>query len=206
MRKFIVPTLGLLIAASFASAPATAQGTRYKWRDAEGNLHYSDALPADAGKLGYDVVNAHGIVVRRVEPAKTPEQRAVAKAAAERERASRDEAAARVRKDEQLLAAYPTEQELLLAQQQQLQLLQQNIESARSALQNQERNLAEQLGHAADVERDGKPIPQRMADQISAVRKQIEAQHSLIERRQAELEKARVDFASELDHYRSLMR
>lgn len=204
MRKPIVAGVTLLIAASLASAPALAQGTRYKWRDAEGNLHYSDALPADAGKLGYDVVNAHGVVIKRVEAAKTPEQRAIAKAAAEREQASRNEAEARLRKDQQMLAAYPTERELLTAHEQQLQLLQQNIESARNALQNQERNLAEQLGNAADIERDGKAIPPRMAEQISTVRKQIEAQHGLIERRQAELAKAKVDFAAELEHYRSL--
>ena len=204
MRKTIVSAASLLIAVSLASVPAFAQGTRYKWRDAEGNLHYSDALPADAGKLGYDVVNAQGIVVKRVEPAKTAEERAIAKAASAREQASRLEAEARVRKDQQLLAAYPTEQELLIAHEQQLQLLQQNIVSAETALRNQERNLADQLGNAADIERDGKPIPQRMADQISTVRRQIEAQHGVIERRHAELARARVDFAAEVEHYRSL--
>ena len=206
MRKTIVFAASVLIATCIASAPAFAQGTRYKWRDAEGNLHYSDTLPSDAGKRGYDIVNAQGIVVRRVEPAKTPEELAIAKAAAAKEQASRHEAEARVRKDQQLLAAYPTEQELLQAHEQQLQLLQQNIQSAEAGLQNQERSLAEQLGHAADIERDGKPIPQRVADQISVVRRQIEAQHGVIERQHAEFAEAKRDFAAELELYRSLNR
>lgn len=204
MPKPLVPVVTLIIAAGIAALPALAQGTRYKWRDAEGNLHYSDALPPDAGKRGYEMINAQGIVIKRVEAAKTPEELAAAKAVAAREQAARADAEARVRKDQQLLAAYPNEQELQRAHQQQLDMLQQNIRSAEIGLQSQERNLAEQLGQAADIEREGKPVPQRIADQIGVTRAQIEAQHRVVDRRVAELEKARLDFAAELEHYRAL--
>jgi hypothetical protein len=206
MRKSIIAATALLIAASIAGTPVSAQGTRYKWRDAEGNLHYSDALPPDAGKRGYEMINAQGIVIKRVEPPKSAEELAAAKAMAAKESAARAATEARLRKDQQLLAAYPNEDELKRAHEQQLQMLQQNIRSAEIGLQSQERNLAEQLGQAADIERDGKPVPQRIADQISATRTQIEAQHRVVERRNAEFEKAKLDFAAELDHYRALSR
>ncbi len=204
MHKSIVPAVAILVAIGIASTPVLAQGPRYKWRDAEGNLHYSDALPADAGKRGYEVVNAQGIVIKRVEAPKSPEEVAAAKAVAAKEQAARADAEARVRKDQQLLAAYPNEEELARAHQQQLDMLQQNIRSAEIGLQSQERNLAEQLGQAADIERDGKPVPQRIADQIGVTRAQIEAQHRVVDRRIAELEKAKLDFAAELEHYRAL--
>lgn len=206
MRKPIIATTVLLLAASVAGTPAHGQGTRYKWRDAQGNLHYSDALPPDAGKLGYEMINAQGIVIKRVEPPKSTEELAAAKAAAAQEKATRAEAEARLRNDQQLLAAYPTEDELQRAHEHQLQMLQQNIRSAEIGLQSQERSLAEQLGQAADIERDGKPVPKRIADQISATRIQIEAQHRVVERRNAELEKAKLDLAAELEHYRALSR
>lgn len=204
MRKIVVSIAAMLIAGSVGVPNAEAQGSRYKWRDAEGNLHYSDALPPNANAIGYDVVNAQGIVIRRVEPAKSAEEKAIAKGQADKERAAKDEAAIRLRKDQQLLAAYPNEAELQQAQTQQLELLQQNIRNADNALQNQERSLAEQLGQAADLEREGKPVPPRIADQISATRVQIEAQHRIVDRRNAELEKAKTDFAAELAHYRTL--
>lgn len=204
MRKIVVSIAAVLIAGSLGLPTAEAQGNRYKWRDAEGNLHYSDALPPDANKFGYDVVNMHGVVIRRVEPAKSAEEKAIAKAEADRERAEKDEAEARLRKDQQLLAAYPTEAELLRAHAQQLDLLKQNIRSAEIGLQSQERSLAEQLGQAADLEREGKTVPQRIADQIGATRAQIEAQHRVVDRRIADYEKARRDFTAELDHYRNL--
>lgn len=204
MRKPIIAATVLLLAASIAGTPVAAQGTRYKWRDAQGNLHYSDALPPDAGKLGYEMINAQGIVIKRVEPPKSAEELAAAKAVAAKETAARAEAEARLRKDQQLLAAYPNENELKRAHEHQLEMLKQNIRSAEIGLQSQERSLAEQLGQAADIERDGKPVPQRIADQISATRTQIEAQHRVVERRVAELEKAKLDFTTELDHYRAL--
>ena len=56
----------LILAATLAfGATASAETLRYKWRDAEGNLHYSDSLPSNAGVLGYDVVNSQGILVKR---------------------------------------------------------------------------------------------------------------------------------------------
>ncbi|MBN8480341.1 MAG: DUF4124 domain-containing protein [Xanthomonadales bacterium] len=206
MHTSLVRAIVALAATGILAAPVLAQGTRYKWRDAEGNLHYSDALPPDAGKRGYEVINAQGIVIKRVEAPKTPEQVAAAKAIAAKEQAARADAEARLRKDQQLLAAYPNEEELARAHQQQLEMLQQNIRSAEIGLQSQERNLAEQLGQAADIEREGKPVPQRIADLIGVTRAQIEAQHRVVDRRIAELEKAKLDFAAELEHYRALSR
>ncbi len=204
MRKSVVSVAAVLIAAHLGLPSAEAQGNRYKWRDAEGNLHYSDALPPDANKFGYDVVNAQGIVVRRVAPAMSAEEKAIAKAEADKARAAKEDADARLRRDQQLLAAYPNETELQRAHAQQLELLQQNIRSAEIGPQSQERSLAEQLGQAADIEREGKPVPQRITDQIGATRVQIEAQHRVVDRRIAELEKAKLDFAAELEHYRKL--
>lgn len=205
MRKTIVTVTLLVIASTFAAASVqAAEGVRYKWRDSDGNLHYSDALPADAGKHGYDVISAQGLLMKRVEPAKSAEELARANAAATKAAAAEQEAAARARNDQQLLAGYPTEQDLIREHQQQLEILQQTIKAAELSLQNQERSLADLLGDADDVERDGKQVPKRLLDQIAEQRRMIEAQHGVITRRTADLENARANFATELDHYRSL--
>lgn len=200
-------TLTLLSIASFcllAPIDASAQGVRYKWRDAEGNLHYSDSLPANAGKFGYDVISAQGVLMKRVEPAKTADELAVASAMAKKQRDAQLAADARARNDQQLLAGYPTENDLVQMHRQQLEMLQQTIKGAELGLQSQERSLADQLGVAADFERDGKPVPAKLVSEIGEIRTMIEAQHGVIFRRKADLEKARAAFATELDHYRAL--
>jgi len=193
--------VSIVCTALFAGAVSAAGGTRYKWRDAEGNLHYSDSLPVDASKRGYEVVNAHGIVVKRVEPAKTAEELAAAKAEKARELAEREAAEAQARNDQQMLAAYPTEDDLRNAQRQQLLMIEQNLRSSEIGLQSQERSLAEMLGLAAELEAGGKPLPQRLSTQISDLRKQIERQHVIVDRRKREREAAQGRFETDVAHY-----
>lgn len=204
MRKITLTLLSFASLCLLAPWDASAQGVRYKWRDADGNLHYSDSLPANAGKFGYDVISAQGVLMKRVEPAKTAEELAVANATAAKQRKAQLDAEARDRNNQQLLAGYPTENDLVQSHRQQLEMLQQTIKSAELGLQSQERSLADQLGVAADYERDGKPVPAKLANEIGEIRTMIEAQHGVISRRRADLEKARAGFATELDHYRAL--
>lgn len=191
---------------AFATTSALAAGNvRYKWKDAQGNLHYSDSLPPEAGVLGYEVISAHGIVVKRVERAKSREELAIAKQDENRQKSAKEDADRRAREDQQLLAAHPTENDLIGSQRQQLAMIDQNISSARAGLQSHERILADLLGRAAELERIDKPVPTKLAGQIGDMRKQIEAQHALIDRRTKEREVALSDFASVLDHYRALV-
>ncbi|MEO8010340.1 MAG: DUF4124 domain-containing protein [Dokdonella sp.] len=204
MRKITLTLVSLVSLCLLAPVDASAQGVRYKWRDAEGNLHYSDSLPANAGKFGYDVISPQGVLMKRVEPAKSAEELAVDNAAAAKQRSAQLDAEARARNDQQLLAGYPTEHDLVQSHQQQLEMLQQTIKGAELGLQSQERSLADQLGVAADFERDAKPVPAKLVNEIGEIRKMIETQHGVISRRNADLEKARAGFATELDHYRAL--
>jgi hypothetical protein len=196
-------TLILVMLAGLGSAMA-AGSFRYKWRDAEGNLHYTDSLPVDAGVRGYEVINAQGIVVKRVAPAMTPDERAAAKVAAAAARAEEAAAERQRREDAQLLAANPTEQDLLESQQQQLALMDQQIGGLRSGLASQERSLTDLLGRAAELERSGRAVSTRLTSQIANARKEIEAQHAAIERLVGEREAAKQEFARELERYRAL--
>lgn len=205
MRRSVHRLIPIAILALAAGSVLAAGNVRYKWRDAEGNLHYSDALPPDAGVRGYDVISGQGLLIKRVEAALSPEAQAAAKADATRQRQSQEETARHAREDQQLLAANPTETDLLNSQKQQLQMIEQNISSARIGLQSQERSLADLLGRAAEFERTEKPIPAKLAGQIGDTRKQIEAQHALIDRRIKERETVRADFAAEIDRYRALV-
>ncbi|HEY0178023.1 MAG TPA: DUF4124 domain-containing protein [Dokdonella sp.] len=207
-----VATLGSTVFA-LACALAHAAGTdaasgrahnRYKWRDAAGELHYGDALPADAAKYGYDVVNAQGIVVRHVERAKTPEEQAAASAELAKTQAAQADADARSRADAQLLAGYPTEADLDRAQKQKLELLDQQANAARVSLRSQEQALGEMLDRAAEVERGGKALPEAQARQLADLRRQVEELRLAVTRRESEREQALAQFAQETARYRAL--
>jgi len=204
MRFALLAVLAWLIACpAWAAGPGDAHN-RYKWRDAEGNLHYTDALPPEAVKYGYEVVNAQGIVIKRVDRAKTAEERVAAKAEIAKAQAAKEAAETRARSDQQMLAAFPTEDDLKRAQHQQSEMLEQNLTSARISLQSQEKSLAELLGHAAELESSGKPVPTNLANRIGALRKQVEDQRAYIARKETERTDTVTRFDDELAHYRDL--
>ena len=134
----------------------------------------------------------------------TPDQRAAARIEAAEVRSAKDEAERQNREDQQLLAANPTEADLLNSQKQQIEMIDLSIKSLDTGLQSLERNLTDLLGRAADLERDNMAVPARLTAQIADVRSKINAQHTQMERRQAEREKTAQGFAEELDRYRAL--
>lgn len=202
--RFALPAVLALMVASVSWAADNAKHNRYKWHDADGNLHYGDALPPEAGKYGYDIVNPQGVVIKHVERAKTADERKAAKAELAKAQAAKDMADARVRTDQQLLAAYPSEDDLKRAQKQQSDMLDQNLVSARISLESQEKSLAELLGHAAELDSSGKAVPQTLAKRIGDMRKQVEDQRAYIVRKENERSQAIAQFDDELAHYRSL--
>jgi uncharacterized small protein (DUF1192 family) len=198
-----LPAVFAILVASLCSA-AESKHNRYKWYDADGNLHYSDALPAEAVKYGYELVSPQGVVIKHVDRAKTAEERVAAKADLAKAQAAKEAAENRVHTDQQMVAAYPTEDDLKRAQRQQSEMLEQNLNSARISLQSQEKSLAELLGHAADLDITNKAVPPELAKRIGILRKQVEDQRAYIARKEAERDQTVAHFDDELAHYRAV--
>lgn len=200
-------TLAILLLVAMQPPTHAAEGgqhNRYKWRDAQGNLHFDDALPVEALQFGYDVVDGRGLTIKHVDRAKTPEELKAEEQAAERRAEEKRAAEEQAKADQQTLAAYPTENELINSQQAQLQMLEQNIAATQASLQSQEKSLTEMLSHAADLDRNGKPVPTTLQSQIDALRRNIEQQKNYIVGKQKEKEDSEKKFAVDLAHYREL--
>lgn len=196
--------LAALASCVTVSAADGDRRNRYKWRDAGGALHYSDSLPAEAAKFGYEVVNGQGIVVRRVERAKTADELAVAKAQQARQTAEREEAQVRARQDAKLLSAYPDTAALDRAHRQRLEMLEQQVEAARIGLRSQEQALADQLAHAAEIERNGKTLPAPQVQLIAQTRKEVEHLDTELKRREQERASAATALDAEKTRYLQL--
>jgi hypothetical protein len=197
----------LWLVASFAvqAYPSDYGGnTRYRWRDAQGQLHYSDSLASEALKYGYDVVNDRGTVVRHVGRQLTPEEatqaRQQAELAAQRQRAA-DEA---VRADAQMLAAYPDEASFQNAQKMTLDTLDQQIGITRGNLATQEKALADLLARAGDLEREQNPLPKSLTEQIARQRAVVASQRALLGRLQNQRDDAVQKSTAQLQHYRQV--
>lgn len=194
----------MLLIAGGASAANDAPTTHYRWRDSGGGLHYSDAIPPDAVRLGYDVLNADGMLVRHVNRELTPQERAAAAAQAAHAAAVKRAADNQALADRQLIAAYPTEAELREAQQAKLAQLQQGMQTTRMNLRSQEQSLADLLAHAAELERSGKPVPAFMRERLTTQRASVTGERNAMAQMQRQIDATAQQFVDELQHYRAM--
>lgn len=204
LSRLSIAVLTAVISASACAAGAAMDHNRFKWHDAAGNLHYSDALPPEAAKLGYEVVNPQGLVVKRVERAKTSAELSAAKTDLAQAHAEREAADAHTRADQQLISGYPAESDLKRAQQQKLEMLNQQVIAAQISVRSEEQLLADLLNRAAETERANKALPEAQATELAKVRKQVDSQRLTLERRQADRDNAGAQFEAETARYRSL--
>jgi hypothetical protein len=185
-----------------AAVAAGTSKTQFRWTDAAGIPHYSDTLTSDALQFGYDVLNAKGVVVKHIDRQRTAEELLAAEAAAQAAAAAKREADLRELTDQRMLAAYPTEHDLVIARQAQLDSIDHNIRSANNSLGVQERGLSDMLAQAASFEHNKTPVPDTLRKQIESLRKSVDSLRAYIARREQE----KVDTAKKLEidlaHYR----
>ena len=204
MRKFVLAVAISLATVLSAHAQKTATGIRYHWRDGKGLPHYSDSLTAEAMKYGYDLVNDQGMVVRHIEKQLTPEERAAAQKAVAEQAAQRQAEEARQRADLQMLNAYGDEASLKQAQQEELDTIDQQINTTRLNLHSQEKTLTDLLGRAAELERTKQAVPKYLVDSIAQQRNVVAGQRAALERQQQHRDAAQTQATQQLEHYRTL--
>ena len=134
MRKFII-TIALLTLGS--SAMARDEQKVYKWTDDEGNVHYSDSIPAEYAERPKEVLNDHGVIVGELEGNKTAEQ-------LEQERIENDRRVAQElqrRADQALLATYLSVDEIIMHRDRRVELFQAQSRVTELYLRNLDRRL-----------------------------------------------------------------
>ncbi|WP_424683755.1 DUF4124 domain-containing protein [Frateuria sp. YIM B11624] len=203
MRK-LVYAVAISLATVLTAHAQKATGIRYHWRDGKGLSHYSDSLTAEAMKYGYDLVNDQGYVVRHVDRQLSPEERVAAEKLAAEQAAQRRAEEARRRADLQMLNAYGDEADLKQAQQEELDTIDQQINTTQLNLRSQEKTLADLLGRAADMERAKEKVPPYLADRIADQRNVVAGQRAALERQQGHRATAEKEAVQQLERYRAL--
>jgi hypothetical protein len=204
MRKtvFVIAMLALTVGLDVQAQNSKPGGVRYRWHDASGLPHYSDSLSSDALKFGYDLVNDRGFVVQHVDRQLSPEERAAAQKTADDQAAQQHAAQERSRVDSQMLAAYPTEDAYKVSQQQNLDTIDQRMNTTRVNLRSQEKALTDLLTRAGDLERAKQPVPKALNDSISKQRDVVAGQRNTLEHQQNARDAAEKKNAQDLQHYR----
>ncbi|MEM7430625.1 MAG: DUF4124 domain-containing protein [Pseudomonadota bacterium] len=136
MRTKVLPICVCLLLPLSAFAQ---QGKVYKWEDEDGNVHYGDAVPADAAEYRKEVKNSRGITVDEIRGRKTAEEIEAEKRA--EELAMQKEL--QLRADRALLATYQNVEEIEMHRDRRIELFQAQSRVTELYLRNLDRRLGQ---------------------------------------------------------------
>ena len=200
----------LLATAALLCMPASnVAGALYKWVDEDGNIRYSDQLPPAQSKKRHEKLNSSGIVVNTREAAKTDEELA---AEAEAKRLAEEKAAeeARLKKiqdheDQVLLMTFSSEEELQLARENRLAVLNSVIQLINSSIDSTQEKLSELQDNAdRNFLSKGKEVPGGLAQKIEFFTRKIETRTQQLELKLTEKAKINEKYDTDLARYREL--
>lgn len=207
MVKTTLPTL--LGAVMLLAIGPVAAGTLYKWVDENGQIRYSDRLPASQAKKKHQQLNRQGVVVSTTEEARSEEELAAA-AEARRKQEEAEAEAARLKaiqdkKDQVLLLTFSSEEELKLARDNRIDVLDSVIKLINKSIATSQQKL-DQLETSAEQNftSQGKEVPGGLAQKIEEFTRKIENRNAQLMLKLEEKDKINEKYELDRARYREL--
>ncbi len=201
LKRLITPILCALL---WLPAAAVQAGKLYKWVDESGQVRYGDRIPPQYARKSNETLNNQGIVVKQKAAAKTREQIAeeerIKKVKAEEERIRREKAY----QDRILLDTFTNEDEMILTRDGKIEAIEAVIRVTNGRSEKLKQRLADLKRRAANLERAGKPVPDKLSSDIVESRHQIAQNREYVENRKAEQQKIREKFEADIKRFREL--
>lgn len=181
-----------------AGATVAAPGTLYRYKDEQGNVVLNSTVPSEFVAKGYEVLNAQGRVIEKVPPALTPEQKA--QRDAEKMRQEAEEAARKQQEieDAELKQLYSHPDDIVRILQRRIQDAQVVIQMRRGQIEVSTKQIGELESTAADAQRKGKEVPDRVLESLNNLRKGIGNDEADIEEQKQEMQRAIKEFDAKI--------
>lgn len=207
-RLILLPVMLLALTLSAFSKLATA-GALYKWIDENGQIRYSDRLPPSQVKKKHQQLNSQGVILTTKEAAKTDEELAAeAEAARKLEEENARQAKlkeAQDKKDQVLLLTFSSEEELGIARDNRLDVLDSVIQLINKSINATQQQLDELQGNAdALYLSKGKEVPGGLAQKIEHFTRKLENRNAQLASKLAEQKKINQQYEKDVARFREL--
>lgn len=184
MRKLIFTAVLFALA---SSALAKDEGKVYRWVDENGDVHYSDSIPAKYRDRPKDVLDDTGITIGMIEGKKTEEQLEQARI----EKEIREAKEKQLQADRALLATYLSVDEIVMHRDRRVELFQAQSRVTELYLRNLERRLQKLRDEASRYQPYSEDTNAPMIDEGLA--EDLRKTKDTINRHQRNLKKYEVD-------------
>lgn len=192
-----------LVMPMLATGPAFAK-KMYRWVDDNGNVYFSDQVPPDQVQHKRETLNEKARVTDVVEKAKSAEQIAQQKRLDELRKEQEKIIAKQAANDKVLLSTFRNIEDLQKAIANKTAAL----DAARKVIEGNiellESQLRQQQQQAANLERSGSKLPDKLLNDIAASKQQIEFAKQDLQRHQAERQNSEKEFKADIARFQFL--
>ena len=192
-----------------AVSSASMAGALYKWVDEDGAVRYSDQLPPDQSRKKHQQLNSQGVVLSTKDAARSTEEIAIeAESKRKLEEQQREEARIKSiqdKKDRVLLLSFSSEEELELARENRIQVIDSVIRLITNSIKTTQGKL-DKLSTRADQAyiSKGHDVPGGLAQKIEHFERKAESRNAQLKLKIAEKEKIRQKYDFDLERFRLL--
>lgn len=207
MTRISKLALVMALAAAIGSGDLWAQSSGkklYKWVDEKGNVYFSDKVPPDQIKHGRKELNEQGVVTSAQGRAPTDAEREAKRLSDAEARRVANEARKKAEEDKRFLDSYATEADLKRALELSVELLAQQISSARNDIELRQKSLDRLMGRAGEIEAAGKTVDPGLLSMIESERRAIGQQTAYLATKEQEKTAAQTEYDAKLKRYQAL--
>lgn len=188
-----------------AQSKSSNQKKVYRWVDDKGQVHYGNAVPPEYARTDREVVNRHGVAVKKIEGDVTE---AEVREQAETERRLK-EAAARRQRDNVLLQSYLSVAEIEMLRDRRVDILDSQISVQRQYIEELERRLTKLLLQSNNFapknkKPNAKPLPENLAEDIKRTGTDIRTANANLDRTRSGRQKLLDQFAADIQRFKEL--
>jgi len=199
IRLSAISLASLLLVATAANAERT-----FKWVDAQGNTHYGDRVPMQAAAQQRREINEQGRTLKAYAEPGSQEALAEQKRQAALEYEKQQQTEEQSRRDNELLATYASETDILIARDNELDAIEEFIRMTNIRIDSLQQRLDEMAGEAAGYEERSKPVPEFVQHQTARIQEQIDQNEAIISSKQAEMDSINKRYAADIGRYQRL--
>ncbi len=186
---------------ALGALPAAAAGV-YKWTDDQGNVHYSDQMPADAVNKGGAVFDKQGRQIKKIDPTLTPAQAKAKEIEDERARVVAKAQEDKMRRDIALTHSYTSEEEIDFARTRALQAIESQLKSAETYVS--ELSKRQQELKKSKLAYGDKPVPASIENELAGLDEELLRQDKVLAQRRAEITAIIVKYEGDKLRWREL--
>jgi len=201
----------LLVSVFAATLPAIAaddkKGPRIKkCQDAAGKWHYGDRADEECARSKVIELDARGIQRKEIAAPLTEAELKAREQNRERDEQARKQIEEQKRRDQQLLATYAIEDDIILTRDRKISDIEAQIRASQETLKSLRTSLARLQAQAAEEQRTSKQVTPQTAKTISNNEAQIAKHEAHVDKMKKDQETMRAQYQTELERFRELKR